>query len=171
LYKNIPNGIFYKDKIMKKLEKVIESKVKIRFPDCDPFNHLNNSKYIDYIINAREDQLLDFYEFDIHKLAKKQGVSWVVAQNQISYLYPATLMETVVIQSQLIGFSNKSLVVEAFMWDEEKINLKAVLWTTLVHYDLKINRSTIHSEELMDFLNKLKIRCKIQSLLKSDWNI
>ena len=43
---------------MKQLEKTIESKVKIRFPDCDPFNHLNNSKYIDYIINAREDHLL-----------------------------------------------------------------------------------------------------------------
>lgn len=43
---------------MKQLKKIIESKVKIRFPDCDPFNHLNNSKYIDYFINAREDQLI-----------------------------------------------------------------------------------------------------------------
>jgi len=141
---------------MKELEKIIESKVKIRFPDCDPFNHLNNSKYIDYIINAREDQLLSFYDFDVHKLVKEEGLGWVVAQNQIAYLFPATLMETVIIQSQLISFSDKNLVVEALMWDENKRNLKAVLWTKLVHYDLKINRSTIHSEELIAFFKQVE---------------
>lgn len=141
---------------MKKLDKVIESQVKIRFPDCDPFNHLNNSKYIDYIINAREDQLLNFYDFDVHKIAMNEGVSWVVAQNQIAYLYPAVLMETVTIQSQLLSFNDKSLVVEALMWDEKKENLKAVLWTKLVHYNLKINRSTIHSTELIDFFKQIE---------------
>ena len=141
---------------MKELDKIIESKVKIRFPDCDPFNHLNNSKYIDYIINAREDQLLNFYDFDVHKLVKEQGIGWVVSQNQIAYLYPATLMETVVIQSQLLSFTDKSLVVEAIMLDENKTNLKAVLWTKLVHYDLKINRSTLHSEELIEFFKQVE---------------
>ena len=31
---------------MKPLER--ESEVVIRFPDCDPFRHLNNSRYVDY---------------------------------------------------------------------------------------------------------------------------
>jgi hypothetical protein len=53
------------------LPRQIESQMKVRFPDCDPFNHLNNSKYIDYIINAREDQLLKYYNFDVYELAKK----------------------------------------------------------------------------------------------------
>jgi YbgC/YbaW family acyl-CoA thioester hydrolase len=141
---------------MKVLDKVVESKVKIRFPDCDPFNHLNNSKYIDYIINAREDQLLNFYEFDIHKLAKEQGISWVVAQNQIAYLFPATLMETVCVQSQLINFTDRTLTVEAIMWDENKTSIKAVLWSKFVHYDLKINRSKTHSDELMKFFNQIE---------------
>lgn len=141
---------------MKKMDKVIESQVKIRFPDCDPFNHLNNSKYIDYIINTREDQLIEFYDFDIYKLAKEQGVSWVVAQNQIAYLQPAMLMEIVTIQTQLLSFDEKSLVVEALMWDENKTNLKAVLWTKLVHFDLKINRSTIHSAALTDFFSQVE---------------
>ncbi len=34
---------------------VLGSKTKIRFQDCDPFNHLNNAAYINYLINARED--------------------------------------------------------------------------------------------------------------------
>ncbi|MCL9804976.1 acyl-CoA thioesterase [Flavobacterium amniphilum] len=141
---------------MKKLDKVIESQTRIRFPDCDPFNHLNNSKYIDYIINAREDQLLEFYDFDIYKLAKEQGRSWVVAQNQIAYLLPAMLMEKVTIQSKLLSFDDKSLLIEAIMWDEQKTHIKAILWTKLVHYDLKINRSTIHSAELMELFSEIE---------------
>lgn len=140
---------------MKKLAKIIESKVRVRFPDCDPFNHLNNSRYIDYIINAREDQLLESYEFDLYRLAKEQGISWVVAQNQIAYLLPAMLMETVTIESKLLSFDDKSLVVEALMWDEHKTALKAILWTKLVHYDLKINRSTIHSDDLKTFFSEI----------------
>ena len=105
---------------MKNFNKIIESKVRVRFPDCDPFNHLNNSRYIDYIINAREDQLLEAYDFDLYQLAKEKGISWVVAQNQIAYLLPAMLMETVTIESKLLSFDDKSLVVEALMWDEQK---------------------------------------------------
>jgi len=47
------------------MEKLLTKLVKIRFQDCDPFNHLNNSKYIDYFINTREDQLLEYYGLEI----------------------------------------------------------------------------------------------------------
>jgi acyl-CoA thioester hydrolase len=30
---------------------ILESKAIIRFSDCDPFNHLNNSSYINYFFN------------------------------------------------------------------------------------------------------------------------
>jgi len=76
---------------MTELKKVLESKAKIRFHDCDPFNHLNNSRYIDYIVTARGDQLIDNYNFDIYQLAREQGIGWVTAQTQISYFSPAYL--------------------------------------------------------------------------------
>lgn len=140
---------------MKTLEKILESKTKIRFPDCDPFNHLNNSKYIDYMINAREDQLLAHYDFDIYKLAFEKGLSWVVAQNQIAYLAPATLMETVVIETQLIHHEDKSLVFEACMWNEDKTSLKALMWSKLVHFNLKTKKSETHSAELMTLFGQV----------------
>ena len=141
---------------MKQLEKIIESIVKIRFPDCDPFNHLNNSKYIDYFINAREDQLKTFYDFDIYKLAQEKGISWVVAQNQIAYLAPATIMETVTIQTQLLFYNDKILVLEALMWNESKTILKAVLWSKFIHFNLKTKKSEAHSEELMSFFRQIE---------------
>ncbi|MGV3632331.1 MAG: acyl-CoA thioesterase [Bacteroidota bacterium] len=136
---------------MKATQKVLESKAKVRFPDCDPFNHLNNSKYIDYMINAREDHLLQDYELDVHRLAMKEGISWVVGQNQIAYLSSANLMETVTLESRLLSYDEKSLLAEVLMWNEEKTILKAVLWTRYVHVDLRQQKSRPHSKEFMDF--------------------
>jgi thioesterase III len=131
------------------MEKILSSKTKIRFQDCDPFNHLNNSRYIDYMINAREDQVMEFYNLDIFALAQKQGKVWVVGTNQIAYIKPALTMETVVIESQILGFSNRSLQVENRMWNEEMTELKAILWVGLVHYDLFSKTVANHSEDLL----------------------
>jgi acyl-CoA thioester hydrolase len=138
---------------MKKLPKILESKTKIRFQDCDPFNHLNNAAYINYLINAREDQLIQYYDIDIYKMGKTLGKSWVVGSNQIAYLRPAFLMEEVVIDSQLINFSNSSLQVELRMWNHDKTELKAVMWSTFVHFNLIKLKTEVHTEELMQLFN------------------
>jgi len=129
------------------MKKILTSVRKVRFQDCDPFNHLNNAKYIDYFINAREDQLLENYGLDIFDIANKQGLSWVVASNQICYLKPAYTMESILIESQVITQNSKSLMVEMRMWDEAQTTLKAILWTNFIHVDLKTQRPVNHSPE------------------------
>lgn len=140
---------------MTQLKKVLESTMKIRFHDCDPFNHLNNSRYLDYIMTARGDQLADNYDLDIYKIAREQGVGWVIAQTQISYISPALLMEEVVIETQLLSFSERSLHLEAFMWNKNKSGLKAVLWAKFVHFNLKTQKSHSHDENLMTFFSQI----------------
>ena len=53
------------------LPKELESEVVARFQDCDPFGHLNNARYMDYLINAREDQLIHFYQINIYQHAEQ----------------------------------------------------------------------------------------------------
>lgn len=129
--------------------KVWESTALIRFPDCDPFNHLNNARYIDYFINAREDHLMHNAGFHIYRFAKETGMSWVVSKNQIVYLKPAFLMETVVIDSTILLLREKDILVEMKMWNEKKDKLKSVLWSEFVHVNLQTQKPVAHSEELM----------------------
>ncbi len=136
--------------VMKELQKTWESKYLIRFPDCDPFNHLNNSRYLDYFINAREDHLMKFHHFNIYELARDKGISWVVSKNEIAYLRPALLMETVIIQTSLIRIDDQEITVEMSMWNLDKTILKAFLWSTFVHFNLKTQRREKHSADLMD---------------------
>ncbi len=134
---------------MKQLPNVLESKTKIRFQDCDPFNHLNNAAYINYLINAREDQLIEFYDLDIYRMAEKLGKSWVVGSNQIAYIKPALLMEEVIIDSQLLQYDASNLLVELRMWNRDKTEIKAVMWSTFIHFNLVQQKKEVHSEELM----------------------
>ncbi|WP_405206962.1 acyl-CoA thioesterase [Aquimarina sp. LLG6339-5] len=140
---------------MTTLPKTLESKAKIRFQHCDPFNHLNNAEYINYMINAREDQIISYYDLDLFKMAQTQGVSWVVGSNQIAYLRPALLMEDVIINSQLISFSENELHVEIRMWNYNKTELKAVMWSSFVHFNLLKQKRWNHTPELMELFNSV----------------
>jgi YbgC/YbaW family acyl-CoA thioester hydrolase len=136
--------------------KLWESKALIRFPDCDPFNHLNNARYIDYFINAREDHIMANLKFNIYHYAAQHGAGWVVSKNQIAYLKPAFLMETVVIDSTLLHAGDKEVFVEMKMWNEKKEKLKAVLWSNFVHINMKTQRPESHSSELMELFKPLE---------------
>ncbi len=132
------------------MESILKSKRKIRFQDCDPFNHLNNSKYLDYFLNAREDQIAEHYGLDVFKNLETTGMSWVVVSNQINYIKPALTMETVLIETQLIHFTNNVLLVEMKMWNENETELKAILWMKFIQFNIHTKRVASHSDELMD---------------------
>ena len=144
-------------------EKNPESKSVVRFPDCDPFNHLNNSKYIDYFLNAREDQLSAHYKLDLYKLAAEKGIGWVVSEHQIVYLKPATLMETIVIQTRLISYNEKEVKVEFGMWNESKTFLKSFLWTKFSHFNLVTKKSEVHSEYFMNLFKEVIVPLTTQT--------
>lgn len=133
------------------IPQVLESETRIRFQDCDPFGHLNNAAYFDVFINAREDQLMENYGWDLYKYSTQMQAGWVVAKHEILYRKPTMLNEKVKIRSQLIYSGEKNLRVEIAMYDEKDSHLKAMLWTTFVHVDLKTGRPKKHPAELQPF--------------------
>ncbi|PIF34214.1 acyl-CoA thioester hydrolase [Flavobacterium sp. 9] len=139
------------------MEKVLKTKRKVRFQDCDPFNHLNNSKYLEYFLNTREDQIAEHYDLDVFKYMHKTGLSWVVASNQISYIKPAFTMETVLIESQLIQYSENLLLVEMKMWNENETELKAILWIKFIPYNVQTKKAANHSEDLMKLFQSVVV--------------
>lgn len=142
---------------MEPLKKIPSSKTLVRFSDCDPFNHLNNSKYIDYFLNAREDQLSQFYNFSVFAHSKETGCGWVVGQHEIAYLKPAFTMETVLIESMIIYWGERDILVEFKMWDESRTKLKSVMWTRFYYFNLATQKSATHTEELNDRFKHLTV--------------
>lgn len=139
------------------MEKKPTSRVKIRFQDCDPFNHLNNGRFLDYFFNAREDHLTEHYNLDIFSHLKKTGCAWVVASNQIMYLKPAMVAEEVIIETKLIDYSERGLTAEMLMWNADQTHLKAVLWVKFSYFEFATQKSAVHSEELLDLFKQLLV--------------
>lgn len=127
----------------------------IRFGDCDPFGHLNNARYIDYFMNAREDHLRENYTLTLDTY-HKQGYGWVVGGHEIRYLKPARYNEAVKIQSQLIDVQPDLLLAELCMFDQEGKHLKSIMWSSFYFIDLKTGKKDTHPRELMDFLKSLQ---------------
>lgn len=128
----------------------------VRFPDCDPLAHLNNSRYLDYFLNAREDHLRENFDLLITDFLQ-QGMGWVVRQHEIQYLRPAVYNEKICITSQIIQLETSSLVVELKMLDEKEVNLKAILWTHFTCIDPKTGKRKDHTPEFIGLATKLGI--------------
>ena len=140
----------------KKYKKETESKVVIRFQDCDPLQHLNNAKYFDYFFNAREDQVPILYGLEPADFYRQFKSAWVVYTHQISYLRPAMMGEWVKIMSRVVWFNENTVVIEYYMTDAAKKQLKTVLWTTLRYIDVKQAMSQDHHPQVMDYLSAIK---------------
>ncbi len=134
-----------------------KSQVVVRFQDCDAFGHLNNARYIDYFLNARDDHLRAYYQFDLVQHAHTQRANWVVTHHEIAYLRPALPGETVTIRTALIDVTDGRLKVEGLMFDEAEQVLKAALWTTFRYVDLASGRPARHPAEVMDWLRGIAV--------------
>lgn len=132
------------------LPKYLESDVLIRFEDCDPFGHLNNGRYIEYFLNAREDQVRESYGFDMYAHIKQSGNAWVVASNQVAYLREVKFMEWVRVKTSLMHFGKSSLITECQMLDKNTGAVLALMWCRVTYINLKTGQKAEHSPALMD---------------------
>ncbi|MFT4032784.1 MAG: acyl-CoA thioesterase [Siphonobacter sp.] len=132
--------------------KKTESHAIIRFQDCDPLQHLNNAKYLDYYFNAREDQLFSIYGFTMDFTFREYQTSWVVYNHQIGYIRPACVSEWVTIITSIIYYNENTLVTEYVMTNENKTELKNVMWTTSKYVSVLTGKTISHQEDIQQFL-------------------
>jgi acyl-CoA thioester hydrolase len=144
--------------------KETESRVVIRFQDCDPLRHLNNAKYFDYFFNAREDQVPKLYGLEIIDLIRVYKAAWVVYNHNISYVKPAMVGEWVRIMSRLLWYNDNTIVVEYYLTDDSKTQLKTVLWSTMRYVTLEEGKSQNHTGAVVDFLKATALNLDPSSL-------
>ena len=135
---------------MQSREKHPKSVQKIRFQDCDPYNHLNNARYADYFINAREDHLEEHYGLVLAEHVQKTQKGWLAISSQTSFYKPVNNQEKVVIKSELIHFDARSINVEMTMWNNLESQLKALHWIRFMYYDFVTMKVAQHDMDLME---------------------
>lgn len=127
----------------------------VRFNDCDLFGHLNNARYIDYFLNAREDHLKEYHNLNLSEYYKKD-IAWLVGGHEIAYLRPALYNEVVTIQTTLLIADNEFLYLEAIMMNEKQNHLKAIMRTKFIPINTKTGKKEQHLPEFMEWAKTIE---------------
>lgn len=144
--------------------KETESRIVIRFQDCDPLQHLNNAKYFDYYFNAREDQVPKLYGVEMMDFIRKYKSTWVVYNHNISYVRPAKVGEWVRIMSRVLWHNQNTAVIEYYMTDDARKELKNLMWTTLKYVTIAEGTVTDHQGAVVDYLKATSLQLDISKM-------
>jgi len=136
------------------MEKEIASTAKIRFSDCDPIGHLNNVKYLEYMLNAREDHVESFYGFTYEEYSRRTGCTWITIQNEIAYLKEVRYNSKVMITSKTIEVSDRISKIEILMKSEDGKTINAVLWMNIIYFNMKTRTSETQPDDVKELFKK-----------------
>lgn len=136
------------------MEKEISTVVKVRFSDCDPIGHLNNVKYLEYMLNAREDHVESGYGFTYEEYTRRTGCTWITVQNEIAYLKEVRYNAKVLISSKTIEIGDRLSKVEILMKSEDGKTIHSILWLTVIYFNMKTRASVSQPDETKDLFRK-----------------
>jgi acyl-CoA thioester hydrolase/thioesterase-3 len=80
-----------------------ETLLKVRPDDIDMNIHVHSSKYIDYVLAARYEQMEKFYKMPIQEFMK-HGFGWVIKNTFIEYKRPLGLGEEMIVETHIDDF-------------------------------------------------------------------
>ena len=90
---------------------IFETALKVRPDDIDMFNHVHNSKYFDYVLAARYDQMEKFYKMPMEDFLKS-GFGWVVRTAHVDYKRPLILGDQLKIRTGILTINEKGCRVQ-----------------------------------------------------------
>ncbi len=110
-----------------------ESEIAIRPDDIDLNNHVHNTKFLDYVLAARYDQMIKYYKMpmdEFHKL----DYNWVVSITYIEYKRALRLGDKILVRTQVDSVNGAQCKVNFWIVkkDGEKIAAQGHLIYTMI---------------------------------------
>lgn len=87
-----------------------ETDLIVRPDDIDMNNHVHNSRYLDYVLAARYDQMKRCYKMSMDEFVGR-GLSWVVKSCCIEFKRPLVLGDVIVVRTWIQEIGNTSAKV------------------------------------------------------------
>ena len=89
---------------------VFETELTIRPDDIDMNNHVHNSKYLDYVLAARYDQMRKDYKVTMEEFLDR-GFTWVVSKVEMNYKRALVLTDKIIVRTQVEDFNRSQSIV------------------------------------------------------------
>lgn len=86
------------------------TRLSVRPDDIDMFNHVHSSRYVDYVLAARFDQMERCYHCSMHEFLK-HNLGWVLVSTEMHFKRPLTLGDSFDVETHLKEFEKKIALV------------------------------------------------------------
>ena len=94
------------------------TEIAVRPDDIDMFQHVHNSRYLDYIQAARYDQMIHHYKVSMDEFMG-MGFGWVVKKATINYKRSLVMGDIMIVHTQVLQIDGTDAII-----DYEIINKK-----------------------------------------------
>ena len=88
-----------------------ETELKVRPDDIDMYRHVHSSRYMDYVLAARFDQMERCYNMSMAEF-QKLGYGWFMAATQMNFKHPLGLGDSFLVRTWIEKFTLIGLRVQ-----------------------------------------------------------
>ncbi|QNK64524.1 acyl-CoA thioesterase [Pedobacter sp. PAMC26386] len=127
---------------------IFETALKVRPDDIDMFNHVHNSKYFDYVLAARYDQMERCYKMPMEEFLKS-GFGWVVRTAYVDYKRPLILGDQLKIRTGILTINERGCRVQFEIETERTGKIASDGWFDYVLIDTNTGKGCKVSEEMI----------------------
>lgn len=101
-----------------------ETKIFIRPDDIDMNNHVHYSKYLDYILTARYEQMKNNYKVSMQEFIDR-GFTWVASKVEINYKRALMLQDRIFVRAQIDSIKRAQVFLNFWIIKEDKNKITA----------------------------------------------
>lgn len=129
---------------------IFETEVTVRPDDIDMNNHVHYSRYLDYILMARYDQMKKDYKVAMEEFVER-GFSWVASEVNIQYKRPILLQDGIVkVRTQLENFNGAKVLINFWIVKGEKDKVAAQGQVSYTMIAVKNGRPTRVPDDIVE---------------------
>lgn len=130
------------------MNSIFESEIAIRPDDIDLNNHVHNTKYIDYVLAARYDQMINEYKMSM-KDFEELGYNWIVSITYIEYKRALNLDDKILVRTQMDSVNGAQCKVNFWIVKKENNKIAALGYLTYTMISLKSGKPVRVPEEII----------------------
>lgn len=103
---------------------IFSTEIIVRPDDIDLNNHVHFTKYLDYFLAARYDQMGKYYNLSMEEFVE-MGYNWVASNMNINYKRALLLGDTAIVKTQVNSFNGAQIKVNFWIYSKKSEKLIA----------------------------------------------
>jgi len=133
----------------KKIYSTFESELQVRPDDIDMNGHVHNSKYLDYVLAARFDQMERCYNMSMEQFLKL-GLSWYVRAAFIKHKRPLHMGDQILVRTRVAELRSRGVKVDYEIINQSDGKLSADGYFDYVMVDRDTGRPVVIADDIVE---------------------